>query len=97
MSHRLREFELRKQILSLKAEAYRLELKLSLENLGTTLRGVSSAWNVASVMRDHPYVVSAAGALISQIGLRRIVRMGLIGAATWFAYQVTQAARSRKP
>lgn len=97
MNPRLRELALRKEILTLKTEAYRLELELGVENLGQSLRGVSSAWNVASVMRNHPYVVSAAGALISQIGVGRIARMGAITAATWFAYQVMRAARSRQP
>lgn len=96
MSPRLQELALRKQILTLKADAYRLELELGVEHLGDSLRGVSSAWNVASVMRNHPYVVSAAGALISHIGLGRIARMGMAAGAAWFAYQVAQSARSRK-
>ncbi|HSD60420.1 MAG TPA: hypothetical protein VLC55_06150 [Burkholderiales bacterium] len=95
MSPRLQELALRKEILTLKAEAYRLELELDLDSLGKSLRGVSSAWNVASLMRNHPYVVSAAGALISQIGIGRIARMGLIAAGAWFAYQVSRAAHSR--
>lgn len=97
MNPRLRELALRKEILTLKTEAYRLELELGVENLGRSLRGVSSAWNVARMMRNHPYVVSAAGALISQIGVGRITRMGAIAAATWFAYQVFKSAQSRKP
>lgn len=97
MSPRLRELALRKELLSLKADAYRLELELDLRSLGQSVRGVSSAWNIASVMRDHPYVVSAAGALISHIGIGRIARLGLVAGASWFAYQVARSAQSRKP
>ena len=97
MNPRLQELALRKEILTLKAEAYRLELQQGVENLGRSFGGVSSAWNVAGLLRSHPYLVSAAGALLSRIGLGRLARMGVIAAGAWFAYQVALAARSRKP
>jgi hypothetical protein len=97
MNPRLQELALRKEILTLKAEGYRLELQRSTERLARSFGGMSSAWNVAGLLRGHPYVVSAAGALLARIGLARIARMGLIAAAAWFAYQVSLAARSRKP
>lgn len=97
MNPRLRELALRKELLSLKADGYRLELELGVRNLGQSWRGISSAWNVASVMRNHPYVVSAAGALVSRIGLGRIARLGLVAGIAWFAYQVAKSAQSRRP
>jgi hypothetical protein len=97
MNPRLRELALRKELLGLKAESYRLELELGVDHLVRSLRGVSSAWNAAGLLRSHPYLVSAAGALLSRIGIGRIARMGLIAAVAWFAYQVSRAARSRHP
>jgi hypothetical protein len=97
MNRRLQELALRKEILGLKAEAYRLELELGVRNLGQSLHGVSSAWKATDVLRNHPYLVSAAGALLSRIGVGRIARMGMIAGGAWFAYQVAQSARSRKP
>ncbi len=95
MNPRLQELALRKEILTLKAEACRLELQQGLENLGRSFGSVSSAWNVAGLLRGHPYLVSAAGALLARIGLGRIARIGAIAAAAWFAYQVSRASRSR--
>lgn len=97
MNPRLRELALRKELLSLKADAYRLDLELGVKSLGQSLRGVSSAWNATGVLRNHPYVVSAAGALVSRIGLGRIARIGVIAGVAWFAYQVALAARARRP
>jgi len=96
MSPRLRELALRKEVLALKAEAHRLEMERELDRIGGAVRGLTSGMNVVRRLAARPLLASAAGAVVSRIGIGRILKIGAVAGLGWFAYQVARAAQSRE-
>jgi hypothetical protein len=94
-SPRMKELELRKEILSLKAETYRMEIEQQVERLGSSFRGIASGLSALRRLRTHPLLLSAAGTLMARIGLTRLLKVAAVGAVGWFAYRVAQASRER--
>ena len=95
MSPRLRELALRKEVLALKAEAHRLEIERELDRIGGAVRGLASVLNVARNLAARPLLASAAGAVVSRIGIGRILKIAVVAGLGWFGYQVARAAQSR--
>jgi hypothetical protein len=94
-SPRLKELELRKEILSLKAETHRLEMEHQVERLASSFRGIASGFRVTRLLRNHPLLASAAGTLAARIGPVRLLKLAAVAAAGWFAYKVARASRER--
>ncbi len=96
MSIRLKELALRKEVLALKAEAHRLEVERDLHRLGSAVHGLTSGMNVVRKLAARPVLASAAGALVSRIGIGRILKIAALGGLAWFGYQVARSAQSRQ-
>jgi YqjK-like protein len=95
-SPRMKELELRKEILSLKAGTYRMEIEQQMARLGTSFRGIASGLSTLRRLRAHPLLLSAAGTLIARIGPARLLKVAAVAAGGWFAYRVAQASRERR-
>jgi hypothetical protein len=96
MSMRLKELALRKEVLALKAEAHRLEIERELHRLGSAAHGLTSGISVVRRLAARPVLASAAGALVSRIGIGRLLKIAAVAGIGWFGYQVARAAQSRE-
>jgi hypothetical protein len=94
MSSKSEKLASRKESLRLQLEAHRLELGADVETLRNPLRKAAFGAGVLKLLRTHPVIVTAAGALLT-----RIPQLGLavkVAAGSIAAWQVFRFFRSRR-
>jgi hypothetical protein len=86
--------EMRKALLRLQLEARRLELEADVDTLRNPLRKAAIGAGVLQLLRTHPVIVTAAGALLTRIPrLGFAIKLAAGGVAAW---QVFRLFRSRR-
>lgn len=84
----------RKEFLRLQLEARRLELEADVETFRNPLRKAAIGASMLQLLRQHPVIVTAAGALLT-----RVPRLGFaikLAAGSVAAWQVFRMFRSRR-
>ena len=94
MSSKQDQLAVRKEFLRLQLETHRLELGADVETLRNPLRKAAIGVSVVQLLRSHPVIVTAAGALLTRIPrLNFAVKLAAGGVAAWQAFRFFRSRR----
>lgn len=96
-SRKLHELSLRKEILRLKADTYRLEIEQALGRLRQPASRLETGARIAGLLRRNPAIVSAATALAARVHWGRAFKWALVGVAAWQGFRFVMAVRANVP
>ena len=89
MSGKSEELALRRELLSLRLEAHRLEIASGIATLKNPLRNAAIGAGIFKLLRTHPIIITGASALIARVPrLGLVVKLGASLLAAWQALRL---------
>jgi hypothetical protein len=89
VSRKSEELELRKELLSLRLEAHRLDIASGIATLKNPLRNAAVGAGILRLLRTHPIIITGASALIARMPrLGFIAKLGAGALAAWQALKL---------
>jgi hypothetical protein len=94
VSRKSEELALRRELVSLRLEAHRLEIATGIATLRNPLRNAAIGASILKLLRTHPIIITGASAMLARMPrLGLIARLGAGALAAWQALKLVRRWR----
>jgi hypothetical protein len=94
VSRKSEELALRRELVSLRLEAHRLEIATGIATLRNPLRNAAIGASILKLLRTHPIIITGASAMLARMPrLGLIARLGAGALAAWQALKLLRRWR----